>query len=191
MNPLKMMLAGAALLFSACNEKPAPQSQPDSLSKREVAKPAFSVPDTFKVALGNVFEGYTRIQSALAQDDLARAQAAFSSMHALLHMMPKEGLDSSAIAYWSRTDSEIMDVLHPLETAVTLETTRMQFSEFSRILVDAIDTIGISGQHPVYQFHCPMARENKGADWLQMDTTLANPYFGQSMLTCGSLVRKI
>jgi hypothetical protein len=66
MNPLKIMIVGAALLFSACNEKPTPQSRPDTVPKKDAAKPAYSVPDTFSIALGNVIEGYTRIQSALA-----------------------------------------------------------------------------------------------------------------------------
>ncbi|MCG3178220.1 MAG: hypothetical protein BIFFINMI_00545 [Phycisphaerae bacterium] len=36
----------------------------------------------------------------------------------------------------------------------------------------------------LYQLHCPMTK----ADWLQTDTSVANPYYGQEMLTCGSVV---
>jgi Cu(I)/Ag(I) efflux system membrane fusion protein len=34
--------------------------------------------------------------------------------------------------------------------------------------------------------HCPMALDNQGADWLQKDPELRNPYFGSMMLRCGS-----
>jgi Cu(I)/Ag(I) efflux system membrane fusion protein len=32
-----------------------------------------------------------------------------------------------------------------------------------------------------------MAFGNSGADWLQADKSVANPYFGASMLRCGSV----
>ncbi|RUO42915.1 efflux RND transporter periplasmic adaptor subunit [Aliidiomarina taiwanensis] len=39
----------------------------------------------------------------------------------------------------------------------------------------------------VYRAHCPMARANQGADWLQPTNELLNPYYGSSMLRCGSV----
>ncbi len=84
-----------------------------------------------------------------------------------------------------------MDVLHPMASAETLEAIRTHFLYFSLILIEAVEKIGIAEDAPVYQFHCPMVRNNKGADWLQKDSDLANPYFGKSMLTCGELVRKL
>jgi Cu(I)/Ag(I) efflux system membrane fusion protein len=36
-----------------------------------------------------------------------------------------------------------------------------------------------------------MAFDNKGADWLQADTKVANPYFGDAMLRCGEVRRTI
>lgn len=184
------LLAGAALAVLACNEKPAPRNQSEiPVAKAGLAaKPAISVSDSFKTALGNVFAGYDKIRTSLAQDDLAGAKAAFSSMHAILHMMPKEGLDSSGTAYWEKTDPKIMDVLHPMATAATLEETRGYFMEFTSILSEAIDTLGISGTVPILRFHCPMAKEGKGADWLQKDSVPANPYFGKAMSTCGSKI---
>ena len=32
-----------------------------------------------------------------------------------------------------------------------------------------------------------MAFDNKGADWLQLDEDLLNPYFGDAMLKCGEV----
>ena len=44
---------------------------------------------------------------------------------------------------------------------------------------------------PLYIQHCPMADENKGADWLSMEKEILNPYFGKSMLTCGEVTGTI
>lgn len=183
--------AVTVLLAAACKEKA--KTDAGAASKQAEVEsaltPAYAVPDTFKSALGKVFEGYAHMQSAFAQDDLEKAKQAFSSMHAVLHMMPREGLDSATGAYWDSTDARIMAVLHPMASADSLASARAHFMDFSVILSDAIENFGVAGARPIYRFHCPMARENKGADWLQMDSLLANPYYGKSMLKCGDLVR--
>jgi hypothetical protein len=42
----------------------------------------------------------------------------------------------------------------------------------------------------VYQQYCPMAFDDKGADWLSKEKEIKNPYFGSSMLTCGEMKSK-
>jgi Cu(I)/Ag(I) efflux system membrane fusion protein len=32
-----------------------------------------------------------------------------------------------------------------------------------------------------------MAFDNRGADWLQVEPLIANPYFGATMLRCGTV----
>ncbi len=39
--------------------------------------------------------------------------------------------------------------------------------------------------------HCPMAFDGKGADWLQLGKEIRNPYYGSSMLACGSVVEDL
>ncbi len=40
-----------------------------------------------------------------------------------------------------------------------------------------------AGQSGYYVVHCPMLKK----DWVQTSTTIANPYGGQDMLTCGEV----
>jgi hypothetical protein len=42
------------------------------------------------------------------------------------------------------------------------------------------------GDRTLRLFHCPMAEEGRGADWIQLGTETANPYYGAAMLRCGS-----
>ncbi len=195
MKKLSILMAGASLWMIACNEKSRPQSPPAIQAPPAQAAPAaarqphVAVPDTFKTALGEVYEGYTRIQTALAQDDLAKAKEALDAMHAVLHMMPKEGLEPAAKAYWDSADARIMEALHPMASAGSIGEVRAHFMAFSEVMVEAIGRFGITGEGPVYQFHCPMANDNQGADWLQKGDEPANPYFGKSMPKCGTRVR--
>ena len=43
----------------------------------------------------------------------------------------------------------------------------------------------------IYVLHCPMADNNKGADWLSTEKEIRNPYYGSSMLKCGEVTREI
>ncbi|GLU43691.1 efflux RND transporter periplasmic adaptor subunit [Allomuricauda sp. NBRC 101325] len=43
----------------------------------------------------------------------------------------------------------------------------------------------------LYVQHCPMANNDKGANWLSLEEEIRNPYYGDAMLTCGSVVQTI
>ncbi|WP_127846071.1 efflux RND transporter periplasmic adaptor subunit [Psychroflexus aestuariivivens] len=43
----------------------------------------------------------------------------------------------------------------------------------------------------IYIQNCPMADNNSGADWLSYSEEIRNPYFGASMLKCGSVIDSI
>lgn len=43
----------------------------------------------------------------------------------------------------------------------------------------------------IYIQNCPMADDNSGADWLSYSEEIRNPYFGASMLKCGSVIDSI
>lgn len=43
----------------------------------------------------------------------------------------------------------------------------------------------------IYVQKCPMADTNKGAIWISKEKEIRNPYFGDAMLTCGSIINTI
>jgi len=43
----------------------------------------------------------------------------------------------------------------------------------------------------LYVQQCPMADNNKGAVWLSTEQEIRNPYFGDTMLTCGSVIDSV
>jgi len=46
-------------------------------------------------------------------------------------------------------------------------------------------------QNTMYVQKCPMANNNKGAIWLSSDKNIKNPYYGDVMLTCGSVINTL
>lgn len=66
-----------------------------------------------------------------------------------------------------------------LASATTLDAARQHFGELSTILVPIFQAAKIAGTNA---FFCPMKKQT----WIQKGQQVENPYFGKSMLTCGS-----
>ncbi len=67
-----------------------------------------------------------------------------------------------------------------------IEEKRKEFEIISDALWSLTRTVQYGGGTVYYQF-CPMAFNDKGAYWLSNSRTIRNPYFGDKMLTCGSV----
>lgn len=59
---------------------------------------------------------------------------------------------------------------------------REKFATLSNNMFELAKTVKLSSE-PVYQQYCPM----KKASWLSNDKAIKNPYYGNAMLTCGSV----
>ena len=60
--------------------------------------------------------------------------------------------------------------------ASDLKTARQAFADLSKTA-----EAKVAGQPDWHVFYCPMAKK----DWVQHTTSIANPYEGKEMLTCG------
>ena len=68
---------------------------------------------------------------------------------------------------------------------------RQEFVAISNSTIKMVDFFGSTGNQPIILFHCPMAFNNKGADWLQNKEGTENPYYGSQMFSCGDQVKII
>ena len=71
-----------------------------------------------------------------------------------------------------------------------LEDGRMSFIAISNAMIQLVEAYEVTDE-TLYIQKCPMANRNQGASWLSRDESVKNPYFGEQMLTCGSVVKKI
>ncbi len=65
-----------------------------------------------------------------------------------------------------------------------LEPSRRAFKTISDGMIEYMHAVP-STQTGNIIVHCPMAFGDQGAQWVQRDGKVANPYFGASMLRCG------
>jgi len=151
------------------------------------SKSSFVVPDRFKIGLGKAFAGYLNIQEALAHDEFQKGKISSDSMLGSLKGIRTSGLNSAAKSHWDSSSNLLTKTLQPMASSQDISTLRSHFIDLTPLVVGAIENFGIKPATPVYLFHCPMVNAN----WLQKDKANANPFYGQSMSECGSLVREV
>jgi Cu(I)/Ag(I) efflux system membrane fusion protein len=119
--------------------------------------------------LGKIIQLYLPIAKALAADDPAATATAAAKL-AQSAELPAIQKSAEAIA-----------------GATELKPQRAAFETLSNALIAQVRANGLDGVGNAYVIHCPMVGNNKGADWLSSVPQVLNPYYGDSMLDCGSV----
>lgn len=141
----------------------------------------------FREALANVLDEYLALQTALAGDDAAAARDALQRLCTALDEPPAAGLPVDARLSWKDESGTMRAALERASSAEDLAGIREAFESLSGALLVVVDEIGTAGTRTLHEAWCPMAFDGRGAAWLQEGETIANPYFGASMLRCGEL----
>jgi len=116
----------------------------------------------------SIIDPYLNIQTALAQDrvDEVRASAGEIATAATSLGAPAMKIDTAALQ---------------LASATELADAREKFGTLTDAVVTYMDGERLKAPDGVRRAYCPMARKS----WLQKGDTLANPYYGTAMPTCG------
>ncbi len=118
-----------------------------------------------------IWKPYLAIQDALVNDNLVKAK---SEAKAMMDITGHQGA--------------LPDLLHKMLAAETLDAMRKPHFETlanGMIAVAKANPQALEGE--IFLMHCPMVHGDHGADWLQTNDKLVNPYFGARMLRCGKL----
>ena len=117
----------------------------------------------------SVYDGYFKVQIALAQDSVAGISGAATTM-----LKAIQG-DSTKML-----PAKVSQQAEALSKAKDLDAARVAFKPLSESLIQFLKDQKVPGgiYHEAY---CPMAK----ASWLQTGTTISNPYLGKEMLRCG------
>jgi len=166
------------------------QAKPSMMSAESGHKPEIiEVSDEFREQIRAIVERYLSLQEALAGDDKdLTVKAAKSAIESL------SGVDMSLLIdkphdMWMSRSTKMSEALDAIQNAADIDAARKAFEMLSEELIAVVAQFGIPEGRQLYRVHCPMVFNNKGADWLQADKEIRNPYFGASMLKCGEVVK--
>jgi len=143
----------------------------------------------FKAQLGLVVDKYITLKDALTKDDATLAQKHVKNIKAAIEKVDMLLLLGDAHNVWMKALKQINKNIAAIQNNDNIEIQRKAFGLLGKNLSTVIDMLGIKtpGDKALYLEFCSMADNNKGSFWLSYDKEIFNPFFGQSMISCGEV----
>ena len=138
-----------------------------------------------KEHISAVLEGYLKLKDKLVASDAAHVQAEAKALLAAAEKVDLAGLEGEQKSFAEEKLSEVKQGASKIAEASDLEAQRADLEALSEATFALTKAFGANGGTLYYQ-HCPMALNDKGGYWLSANQEIRNPYFGESMLKCGT-----
>tara|TARA_R110002073_G_scaffold245940_2_gene408707 strand:- start:8758 stop:11112 length:2355 start_codon:yes stop_codon:yes gene_type:complete len=159
--------------------------------KHEIPIETLNVPMAFREQLDRLLAPYLAISEALASDDLDAATAGVSQLAPVLNSTDSGSIDAAVDKRWRAEQKGLSAIEGQLSQAKDLDSMRSAFALLSDEMLTIQRTFGFQSANQLFELHCPMAFDGRGATWLQANDAVRNPYYGGSMLKCADKVEKL
>lgn len=139
------------------------------------------------ITVDKLINDYLSLKNALFSDNGDSARFSGKVFFHDLKEFKVDALTPQQKKVWNQWAEKISyDAEHIKETS-ELEHQREHFVSLSSNMYKLLKGLSKSSIKLYYQF-CPMANEGKGAYWLSENEKIQNPYMGQQMPKCGSIM---
>lgn len=157
----------------------------------QMAEESLDVPAEFRTQLSQLVNPYLAISQALSADDAKAATNAVAHLHQTVSTISAQSLSGKAAERWKTELNSLSTITARLSEASDLKTLRSAFALLSDELLTLQRVFGLPDSDQLFELHCPMAFEGRGASWIQADDAVRNPYYGASMLKCADKVEPL
>lgn len=144
------------------------------------------VDDAYREGLAPVLTAYLDTQEALAESDLDLAQRHAARMKESGESFSPER-PAAGVRAWSRAWRRLEGDLDALLTAEDLGRARAHFELITLEVKRLLARVGNPLDETLRVAFCPMAFDNRGAEWIQRAEQVDNTYFGDEMRRCGEI----
>ncbi len=144
-------------------------------------------PAAFREQLGEIVTAFMAVNDALAEDDFDGAKTMAQKLAKSLSAVDMGLLEGEAHMQWMGLVRDLEPATQKLVAASDLEEMRTRAPALTASLALGVKILGVVAADPIRQFHCPMALDGAGADWLQVGEKTKNPFYGTAMQGCGDL----
>jgi len=138
----------------------------------------------FVMQLNTVYDQYIILKNAFVQSDPLKVKQAAKDVQQSLAKVDMKLLNGDAHVQWMNISGKLDNQINLIVSGGKIEDQRIAFTLFNDNFYKAIKAFSLMGKTVYYQF-CPMMSNGKGAYWLSETKDIRNPYYGESMLTCG------
>ena len=152
-------------------------------TNREYQK--YEVNSEFREELKAIFEDYILLKDQLIKSDVTTSAKAASALLDRLQQIDMSQVSGDAHLEWMKDLTVLKETSQAIAIEGSLENQRKLFSPLSDQLYHTLSKFQVDIK--AFRQFCPMAMDNEGAFWLSTSEKIRNPYFGDQMLTCGSV----
>ena len=162
--------------------KHGPSSQ--SSNSEELRQKTYPAPVEFQTQLKKVLDKYYEVKNALVASDAEQAAKASTLTKAAIESTDMSLLKGEAYKEWMRQLDIMEKEVSAISSSTDLEIQRGAFEKLTQVLYQSLKSFGVPEAETYYQY-CPMAFNNRGGYWLSNEKEIKNPFYGESMLSCG------
>lgn len=147
-------------------------------------KPKTHLPEKAQEQLKEAIAAYLQMKDAFVQDNTSEISAQASKMLAHLAIDIQEPKEAK------ETIINVKSALEKIAKETNLEKQRVYLVGLSDNFIKFIEK-NMQVDTPLYVQQCPMANNDQGAVWLSTEKEVRNPYYGDKMLKCGSVINSL
>lgn len=129
---------------------------------------------------------YYDVKNALVNTDAAKAALVASQFVKVINGIDTKTLSAAELKSFIAVQNKLQQAAANIAATKDINKQRDLFAGFSIDMYALAKEVKLSDQ-PVYQDYCPM----KKMYWLSNEKNIKNPYYGNAMLTCGSITATI
>lgn len=192
-----------SIVTVSCNQsssKDENQSASQPQGNDQVTAPASTTPngqdvtaagkDAGSFSIAPIVADYLSLKNALVSDNDKAASGAGKKLLATLNGMDMKAVPAAKHKeYMEITDDAKEHAEHIGDNVGNIHHQREHLVALSEDLKDLVALFGSS--QTLYQDHCPMFNDGKGAVWFSENEEIRNPYYGSKMINCGKVEKTI
>lgn len=176
-----VMILAAVTLFAACGNSEKPAAEDAHTGHNHVAGEGHDSAPVEKTVvvvslkddkLNAVYQHYVHLTNALVNGDIVEAKVAVNAIE----------LGSKALS----NGGALATLAAKIGAAKDIDAQKTLYADLSTDFIERVKSSGLNAGE-IYVEYCPMALHDKGATWLSNQKEIRNPYFGESMMTCGEV----
>jgi hypothetical protein len=169
---VKVSLVFTGLFVFSCKNKTETLAETAVTQKTATAKRATKPLTIQDETVNAIYPHYLALTTALTEEKVAEAKIVSSNIE--------------AGAAELKSNQTLKKYATQIIAADDIGQQRSAYAKLSDEFIALVKKAGVkNGQ--LYRNHCPMAFDGKGASWLSPSKEIRNPYYGEEMLTCGSV----
>lgn len=138
------------------------------------------------VSLQDILRQYLDLKNQLVESNGANAQKLATALHGKIEGLAAQALSEKEAKAFTSLKEALGKQAKELSSQSDLAKQRVTFAGLSQSMIDLFKIVSVK-ESSLYVDYCPM----KKAYWLSTEKTIRNPYYGNAMLSCGSIKETI